>query len=339
MTEEEKPLTRDAVLKMIEEHGGPEGLDLTWRNLEGIDLSSEPDEPPLDLHGIILGYANLQEAWLGGANLQKAYLGDANLQEANLWRANLQEAYLWGANLQEAWLWGANLQEADLGSANLQKAGLGSANLQHTDFSLANLQGADLRRANLAKAKLYGAKISHETSLQDVEWGTDYILGDEQEVKQEKDEYKKREQLRQAESVYRNLKQWHTQAGIQDIAGAFSFREWEMRRKALKWWPNPLPRIWPTFLAVLLGYGEKPERVVASALVVVFGIALVIYSASALTFLSSLYHSAVSFTALGYGLGASNVDGWIKALGAAEAFFGVLMIVLFSVTFTRKMTR
>ena len=39
MTEEEKPLTREDMLRLIEEHGGPEGLDLSGRNLRGIDLS------------------------------------------------------------------------------------------------------------------------------------------------------------------------------------------------------------------------------------------------------------------------------------------------------------
>jgi hypothetical protein len=77
---------------------------------------------------------------------------------------------------------------------------------------------------------------------------------------------------------------------------------------------------------------------VASAAVVVFGLAG-IYSASALTFPSALYHSAVSFTALGYGLGASNVDGWVKGVGAAESFIGIFMMALFLITFVRKMTR
>lgn len=379
MTEEEKPLTREDVLKMIEEHGGTaEGLDLSRRNLRGIDLSSPEEGPCLDLHGIVLKDANLQNADLCRTNFQKAIFDDANLQQAKIWDAKLQKAHLSSANLQEAQLYdaklqgafliaaklqkaelflakldhafliaanlqdaklyAASLQHAFLSAANLQKADLSGANLQCTDFSLANLQEANLRGAKLSKATLYGAKISPETRLENVDWGADYILGDEQEVEQEKDKDKKREQLRQAESVYRILKQWHTQAGMYDIAGEFYFREMTVRRKTTNWRPNPLPRAWSKFLAVLCGYGEKPLRVVASAAVVVFGLAG-IYSVSALTFPSSLYHSVVSFTALGYGLGVSNVDGWVKALGAAEAFMGVFMMALFLITFVRKMTR
>jgi uncharacterized protein YjbI with pentapeptide repeats len=390
MTEEEKPLTKEEVLKLIEEHGGPEGLDLKDRNLEEIDLSFRHDEPLLDLHGIILYRANLkmadlsgadlkgadlaraelqgadltradlQGARLRGANMQGADLEDANLQGADLWTASLQEANLFGAKLQGAdlsraklqgaWLGVAKLQGAKLDSAKLQHSILINANLQNATLSSADLQGADLREANVSGTKLYGAKISHETSLQDVEWGTDHILGDEQESQEEKDKDKKRKQLRQAESVYRNLKQWHAQAGMHDIVSLFYFREMTVRRKALAWWPRPVRwrkrRWWGQFLLrpqleayrFLCGYGEKILRVVASGAVVVFSLAG-IYSLSALTFLDSLYYSAVSFTAVGYGLWVSNPEGWVKGLGAAEAFMGVFMMALLLITFVRKMTR
>jgi len=272
--EKEKPLTREDVLKMIEEHGGPEGLDLSWRNLEGIVLFS------LDLHGIILE--------------------SANLQEAKLWSANLQEA---------------NLSDA-------------------------NLRGADLMGTSLAKARLCDADLSRETTLENVDWGQHSILGDELQTKEKKDRAAKRGQLRRAESVYRNLKQWHTNAGMYDIAGLFYFREMTVRRKALEWWPNPLPRVWSKVLAVLCGYGEKPLNVVASAVVIIFGLAG-IYAASALTFPSGLYYSAVSFTALGYGpwIKEELASSWVKGLGAVESFIGVFLIALFLITFVRKMTR
>ena len=58
-------------------------------------------------------------------------------------------------------------------------------------------------------------------------------------------------------------------------------------------------------------------------------------------FLASLYYSAVSFTALGYGpwFGRSSVSDWAQGVGAAEAIVGVFMIALFLITFIRKMTR
>ena len=95
-------------------------------------------------------------------------------------------------------------------------------------------------------------------------------------------------------------------------------------------------------MRILCGYGEKPERVVISAAVVVFGLALIYLAIGTLmpnTFLNSLYYSAISFTALGYGSWAPKPFGWVKGLGAFEAFLGVFMMALFLVTFTRKMTR
>ncbi|MFC1944860.1 hypothetical protein ACFLX5_05200 [Chloroflexota bacterium] len=66
MSGEERPLTREDVLRLIETNGGTaEGLDLPGKVFEeGIDLAG------LGLSGIILKSANLFEA-----NLENAYLG------------------------------------------------------------------------------------------------------------------------------------------------------------------------------------------------------------------------------------------------------------------------
>ena len=98
---------REEILELIEENGGPGGLDLSqYANLQRADLSDA------NLHGAYLSGANLQEASLSGAALQEADLGYANLQRADLRYANLQRAYLAGANLQGALLVGTNLHEA-----------------------------------------------------------------------------------------------------------------------------------------------------------------------------------------------------------------------------------
>ena len=182
--------TREEILKLIDENGGPEGLDLSGKDLSGIDLGRKAVETELEkaqertpgeipvwyselkganlhgahlrgakLQGARLRGANLQGADLGDANLQGADLGDANLQGANLGSANLQGANLGGATLQEADLWDANLQGAHLTDANLQGAGLRWAKLQRTRLRDANLQEADLWDANLQGANLRWAKL------------------------------------------------------------------------------------------------------------------------------------------------------------------------------------
>jgi len=114
-------------------------------------------------------------------------------------------------------------------------------------------------------------------------------------------------------------------------------------RKGLRWEKKPWKKqnwqkLWNWVFCILCGYGGRPGLVIGWAAVIIIILAG-IYSASTLSFPDSLYHSSVSFTALGYGLGATNPEGWVKGLGAFEAFIGVFMMALFLVTFVRKMVR
>jgi len=346
-------LTREDVERLIEEHGGPEGLDLREADLRQAHLSG------LDLHGADLRFSNLQATHLQGAYLQECFLSRANLQLADLVAANLQEAKLDRANLQGACLQSAELQRAGLYLANLQRANLSDANLQEAVLTRADLSGAELpwadlegarlwganlqradlheanlQRVDLRQADLRGARLAHaslrETHLEGANWGN-YVLADEI-----------RGDFRYAAPTYRALKQRHTEAGIYDIAGEFHYREMEARRK-LAWKERRLPYALAMYaLRFLYGYGERPERVIGWAAAIVFGLALIhwLFGTVAGGFLDALYYSAVSFTALGYGASDSDPQGWAgRFLGAGESFLGVFMMALFLVTFTRKMTR
>ena len=338
----ESPLTREDVLRLIQENGGTaRGLDLSGKTfVEGIDLCG------LALYQIILRDTTLKGAHLEGAEL--------------LYAAHLEGAYLWGAHLEGSKLEYAHLEGAFLGDAHFEEANLRGAHLRGAKLGGAHFEGANLKRARLEGAFLGGVEFSPDTGLGDADWGN-YILGEEKEG-----------DFDWAADIYRRLKQWHTSAGMYDIAGEFYFREMEARRKNY-WWQDspsksfrellrpfylyllnpeellraifprkPLPWAWSKLLSLLCGYGERPLRVIASALAVFLGLALIYFAIGTLTpntFLNSLYYSAVSFTALGYGKWAPEPTGWVKGLGAAEAFAGVFMMALFLITFTRKMTR
>lgn len=135
-------LTREELLKRIEQNGGPEGLNLAGRDLSALDLGrdairdelkargiSEPEDYPAWVHSI----ARNPE----GINLRRAVLQQADLQGANLSWANLQEADLWNANLQGADLRGTNLQEVDLSGKfnSLEGAYLFRARLERTQLT------------------------------------------------------------------------------------------------------------------------------------------------------------------------------------------------------------
>lgn len=116
-------LNREQVLKRIEEHGGPEGLDLSGQDLSQADLNR------VDLHGAILARADLHGADLRWTNLRGADLRRAVLQRGDLRWADLHDANLQGADLRRANLWwadfsGADLTEVDLTGADMAEEGL-----------------------------------------------------------------------------------------------------------------------------------------------------------------------------------------------------------------------
>lgn len=204
-----------------------------------------------------------------------------------------------------------------------------------------NLGGVNLRNAHLKGVLLWGAKFTDDTSFEDVDWGKEYVLGEE-----------KNEKFGYAAQTYRRLKQWHTNAGIYDIAGEFFFREMEARRKELKSHVKPWDkdRVALKISKLVFGYGERPWWVIRWAVLVIvistliyliIGSVFEVWESS--VFQNAIYFSAVSFIALGYGnwvnLSDSLASSIIKGLGVTESFIGVFSIALFLVTFTRKMTR
>ncbi len=271
--EKKKPLTREDVIRKIEEIKGPHD----WVNLSDGEFLYKIDLRGLNLHGFILKNANLA---------------------------------------------GANLQGVDLSFAHLEGA----------DLSFAHLEGADLSFAHLEGADLFSAELSPDTKLADVKW-ENYVL----------DETKKW-RLGPIENPYRRLKIWYTNAGMYDIAAEFYYREMEARRKSLKWRSQSTfrHRLALEMSRLFFGYGERWNRILIWMAAVLFGLAGAYHlwgSFSSSSFLDTLYYSAVSFTALGYGQWAPQPTGWAKALGAAEAFIGVSMMALLLVTFVRKWTR
>lgn len=144
------PMTRELITRLIADHGGPEQLDISGRNLQFIALYG------LDLHGVILRYATLNLANLSECNLERAILTGACLVGAGLMGANLA-----GADLRQADLSGADLRGADLSGANLT-----DASLSHAMLDGARLDRAVLVRATLTSATLQGASLG-EVTLED----------------------------------------------------------------------------------------------------------------------------------------------------------------------------
>lgn len=133
--------TTQEILKLIEENDGPEGLDLSGKDLSGIDLGREAIEAELEkFREKSPGETPVWHSTkTGGINLT-----DVNLKGANLIIAKLRWADLGGANLQEARLDGAELHWANLECADLREANLAGANLRGVVLRYSHLEKVDL---------------------------------------------------------------------------------------------------------------------------------------------------------------------------------------------------
>lgn len=249
--------------------------------------------------------------------------------------------------------------------ANFVKAQLVRANISPKSikgdvfFAQANLENAFLTPLNLDK----DARIHFEDAiLRNTKIRRKDIEG---HIIQER-----RKDFSGAKESYLLLKNnFHTLGRYDDESWAFQ-KEKETERKSY-FKGKHYPRwAWSKFLSLLYGYGEKPERVVASAALVIvlfaflfFGFGIERYPWDDLPkrniaqqvwlgitqgdfitrmhnvpwphFLNCLYFSGVTFTTLGYGdfrpqPGVSRLIAWI------EAFIGAFMIALFIFTFARK---
>jgi len=338
---EQNPYTHEDVLKLIEEHSGSEGLNLSGKVFEkGIDLSGLKP-PSLSLSGIILNDALLLHANFDGSNLDDAVMQRANLRCATFNPLNSETATLAKVDLRGAYLKNAEFREADLSGAQFQEDPTESlrANLEETDFRNANLFGTNFKECYFYRTKLEGACIEGSNlevaRLGDAVWGN-YKIGEENKKK-----------FDIAEHRYRHLKMWYTQSGYLDIAAKFYYREREANRKSLKWYSRH--RWTLEFLWALFGYGEGWKRILFWIAGFVLFFALIYLAIGTLfpnlgtltpnTFLHSLYYSAVSFVALGYGSWVKEATGWVKGLGVFETFLGFFMMTLLLVTFVRKWTR
>jgi pentapeptide repeat protein len=150
-------IARTDVVRLLQEVGSPEQLDVSGQDLRGISLMN------FNLRGANMSQARLCEANLCGANLCRADLHGADLRGTSLCWADLRGANLYEADLRGADLSWADLQEADLRGVNLDMTNLYGASLCKADLRGAPLDKTDLRGADLSWASFGGASTFERT--------------------------------------------------------------------------------------------------------------------------------------------------------------------------------
>lgn len=260
-----------------------------------------------DLSGAEIFDANLEGFEFVGADLSHSDLTHCNLRGADLTKAKLVNSRLWNADLT-----GANLTEADLTGSDLSNACLHNTKLWHADIK--DVKSLSMRNFSPRALLNVGAKIDENGLLS-------------------------------SEDSYRALKNYFLHNGMYNDASWAAFKEKTMERLILKksrsW--HYIPSL---FMDISCGYGEKPHRIVISALLTIFGFALLFWSyrgvessvnpAATLIWSDYLYHSTVTFTTVGYGDFIPKASSFFRLMAATEAFLGAFLTGLFIFTLARK---
>lgn len=265
-----RKLTREDVLRMIEENGGPEELYLSGYDLSGIDLSTRTvvetvkasdrsaQEDPTRWLSVRTEGLNLRGVNLCQANLSYARLDNADMDGANLSNARFRGASLCDVDLSDAYLVQADLHRADLRRAFLWRANLEEANLYMASMNDAELTGANLRAANIYRAKLSGATVERESLGGYILQEKKRLLERNLQIHYLDAHFNKQVVARRfvaAKGVYRSLKICFMAGGQYDDASWAHVKERQLGRKTH--WPPSRARAC---------YAEELEGLVASGL-------------------------------------------------------------------------
>jgi hypothetical protein len=363
-----RKLTREDVLRMIEENGGPEELHLSGYDLSGIDLSTRTvvetvkasdwsaQEDPTRWLSVRTEGLNLRgvNARLRGASLCDVDLSDAYLVQADLHRADLRRAFLWRANLEETNLYMASMSDAEL-------------------------TGANLRAANIYRAKLSGATVERESLGGYILQEKKRLLERNLEIHYPGAHFNKQVVARRfvaAKGVYRSLKICFMAGGQYDDASWAHVKERQLGRKTH--WPPSRARacyaeeleglvasgprrhwkllrfyirhlrsyISDWIVELTCGYGEKPLRTLWWALAVVLILpifywlsgGIVSADGTPLTWLDYLNYSFGAFTTIGFARFIT--ANWIaETLTSLEALLGISVLALLMFALGNRISR
>jgi uncharacterized protein YjbI with pentapeptide repeats len=290
-----------------------------------------------DLSGYNLKKIILRDSRLEKVNLTKANLSQTNLSGCHLFDSKLQNAELVGADLSNCELTHCDFRGADLAKAAMINSRLWNADLTGANLGEADLSGSDLWNARLLNANLWRTLFVNAKSLTKNNFSAGSSFFDNPRINESG--------ALSAEESYRDLKQYFIVNGRYNDASWASFKEKSMERKILKKKkdPNYLPSL---LMSVLCGYGEKPYRIVLSAIltILLFSFLYFIFntvesstiSASQLSWADYIYYSTITFTTVGYGDFIPKPNGFFRLLAAFEAFTGVFLTGLFIFTLARK---
>ncbi len=360
---------RGAVLGLIERNGGPAGLDLSARDLSGVDLSSDILRVEL---ARVKTRLDASPTWFsatrGGVNLRGAILKGTDLRGSLLWRGDYR-----GTDFQGARLDGADLGSSTLAGADCRAAFFHGAQLTNLDFSDADLTGANLCHANLENTNLSVAKslagihlFGANLSCTEVHRGQ-LLNGIGEELDQD---------YLRAKYVYLALKNNFAALGRYEDASWTYIKERRMERMANNpfrartffgddelgvtagpwrtlrfFWRHTTKWLADHLVGLVCEFGERPSRVVLCSLMLVLIFPAMYFllgglspigsgtsSGSSLIWANYLEYSAFTFATMN-APDVTPVSHVAKLLTTVEGFLGIGMLALLMFTLGNRIRR
>ena len=269
---------------------------------------------------------------------------------------SLSGIHLKYADMKNAKLVNMDMSGADLTRSDFSGASMYGANLEGANLFKAIFEGANLKSANLCNCDLLGADFSN-AKLNNVEWGIDYKIINEQEAEialVEGNHKKSKEKYKEAEDIYRTLKISLKKQTLGDDVGKFFEREMITRRKQM---PRISPlRIISKLAHLTTGYREKVRNIFYTAIwviiacAVLYGLEGVSYKGYILGFLGDveqlggmlyvignlLYFSVVVFSTVGFG-DIVPIGPLGKSIVIFEGIMGSLILAILIIAIFRRL--
>ncbi|MBX3054969.1 MAG: pentapeptide repeat-containing protein [Anaerolineae bacterium] len=360
-------LTREDVICLIEDNGGPDGLDLSHYDLSGLNLRN------LDLRGIIFSTYKVGSRLHQSANLSNTNFTDSNLTRANLAFTDLHGASFWQASLYEAYLLGVRAQDASFSQSDMRRATMFGARLNGASFWRTKLAGANLNAAHIADADMTEIDFGEGLLQEDEAAYQEYF--DRWYVQDLPDKYRTRNlgiRFQQAAEIYMNLKNAYLSHGRYREASWAYLKERRMRRATLAPWrannyygvvleENPqffhLHWVWfhfkyfwlwlfDWFTDISSGYGEKPLRTLWIGMLIVLAFPVLYWWSGQIALVDDLRMQWIDY--LIYSLGAfTTMDfarfettGWVaEAIASTEALLGISILALMMFALGNRISR
>jgi uncharacterized protein YjbI with pentapeptide repeats len=343
-TASKRTLTREDLLRMIEENGGPEGLNLRGADLSQLDLSKASIDaiaqtcvktPPwLSKYsgGLRLTRADLCGADLSQTNLEGANLSSSNLEGARLWRAYLRDAEFWRSNLDRAILCGTFLERTRFVEASLRGVHFYYARLENAYITRDQLGGAIAEELKKEYAKAHKAYIGLKRNFDNIGRYADASWA-----------YIKERQMRKKTHWPPGQARACFPEELENLAPSGPRRLWQFAKFYAKHLTSYLGN-W--LVEVTSGYGEKPLRTLwwALAIIVIFPVfycccgGIVLADGSTLTWLDYLNYSFGAFTTTGFA--RFETTNWMaETLTSLEALLGISVLALLMFALGNRISR